>query len=447
MADPTTAPPWPRPAAAWYAVGVLLLAYTAAYIDRAILTILAEPIQRDLHINDTELGLLHGFAFVIFYVTLGVPLGVLADRTNRKRLVFGSILVWSVMTASCGLANTFGKLFAARVGVGIGEAGLSPAAYSLISDYFPPQQRSIALGVYTLGIYLGAGMALLTGGLVVDLVGHQPFVQVPMLGTMRAWQVVFLIVGLPGLLIAAVVTTVREPARRLQRGDAHAGGDVGDATWRHLTAHWRAYTPVIVGFSFLGVPFNVALLWARPYLTRHFGTSPPTAATIIGVLMLVFAASGILTGSWLSDRLQAHGHEDASLRVGLGSALLLLPPIALFPFMPTLASAVAALAVLLFFGAFAYGAAASSLQLITPNRMRAAVSATYLVVVNLVGLTAGPVITGALTDYVFRNPGAVGMAAAVVGGCSSCIAAGAFRLGQKPFRILARAQAMPASAV
>lgn len=436
---PVDSPPWPKPATAWYAVGVLLLAYTLGYVDRSILTILVEPVQADLRINDTQLGLLHGFAFVIFYVTLGVPLGYLADRSNRKWLIAGSVALWSVMTAVCGLTRTFGQLFAARVGVGIGEAGLSPAGYSLISDQFPPGRRSLALGIYTIGIYLGSGLAILGGGAVIGLIGARPTVVVPWLGAVRSWQLVFMIVGLPGLLVSLLAMTVREPLRRLKADDL---GDVGlaagwAAAWAQIARHRGAYGLITVGFAFLGVPFNVALLWARPYLSRHFGVTPSQGAYLVGFTMLVFATSGIITGSIACDRLQSAGRQDAPVRIGLAAAFLVLIPVVAFPLMPSLPFAVAALAGVLFFGAFAFGAAPASLQLITPNRMRATVSAIYLVLINLVGLTAGPLVTGAFTDYVFRDKGAVGISAALVGAVSAVIAAAAFALLFRPFRAAA----------
>ncbi len=440
MADPERlqdAPPWPSPVAGWYAVIVLLLAYTIGYIDRAILSILVEPIQADLGINDTQVGLLHGFAFVIFYVSLGVPLGYIADRSNRKGLVIVSIALWSLMTVLCGLTRTYGQLFLARVGVGIGEAGLSPASYSMISDYFPPHKRSAALGIYTIGIYLGSGLAIITGGLVVAVIGERPSLVVPLLGEMRSWHLVFIAVGLPGLLVAALASTIREPARRLAPQDDTGPRSLAAEIRRtlgQLSRHRRAYGLLTLGFAFLGVPFNVALLWARPYLSRHFGVSPADGAFLVGFTMLVCATAGIVCGSLLCDRLQSKGRADATVLVGLCASLLVLPPVILFPFMPSLATAVAVLGVLLFFGAFAYGAAPASLQLITPNRMRATVSALYLVLVNLVGLTAGPLITGMLTDYVFHDKAAVGWSAALVGAGSAVIAAIAFASLRKPYR-------------
>jgi MFS family permease len=436
---------WPRPTVAWWGVAVLLLAYTFGYVDRSILTILVEPIQADLHINDTQLGVLNGFAFVIFYVTLGVPLGYIADRSNRKWLVAGSIALWSVMTAVCGLTRTFGQLFAARVGVGVGEAGLSPAAYSLIADYFPPHRRSIALGVYTVGIYLGGGLALLGGGAILSVIGARPSLAVPLLGSLRSWQVVFLCVGAPGLLIAVLAASITEPLRKQKESEAAELGwrEAWRKTLVQIGRHRTAYALITLGFSFLGVPFNVALLWARPYLSRHFGVTPSAGAYLVGGTMLSFATTGIISGSAFCDWLQRRGRSDATILTGLIAAVLLMFPVIAFPLVPSLPLAIGVLALLLFLGASAYGAAAASLQLITPNRMRATISALYLVLVNLVGLTAGPIVTGALTDYVFHDKGAVGWSAAIVGFSSAVIAAVAFLGVRAPFRRAVAAQLDP----
>ena len=433
------APAWPGPVAAWSAVLVLLIAYAVGYVDRAILTIVVEPIQADLHINDTQLSLLHGFAFVIFYVTLGVPLGYLADRTQRKWLVVGSIALWSVMTAACGFTRSFSQLFAARVGVGFGEAGLSPASYSMIADYFPPEKRAAPLGVYTIGIYLGSGLAILGGGLVLSLIGAHRSVVVPGLGDVRSWQLVFMIVGAPGLLVAALAATIREPPRRLAPADASRGGVLAEfsATLDHIRRDGRVYGLLTLGFAFLGVPFNVALLWARPYLTRHFGVAPALGSTLLGLAMVVFATAGIVCGSVLCDAMTARGHANATVRTGVIGAICVLPPVIALPLAPTLPLALASLAALLFFAAFAYGAAPAALQLITPNRKRATVSALYLLLVNLVGLTAGPVLTGVLTDYVFHESGAVGYSAAIVAAAASVLALSAFVAVLKPFTVAA----------
>ena len=405
---------WPSATAGWYAVVILLVAYAFGYIDRTIMTILVEPIEKDLHVNDTAIGLLHGFAFVIFYVTLGVPIGWLSDRVNRKGLICASIGLWSVMSAACGLTRSFGGLFAARVGVGVGEAGLSPATYSLIADYFPPERRAAPLGVYQVGIYLGSGLALLAGGLVAAMVAHSPTVHLPVLGEIRSWQAVFFITGAPGVLVAALAATVREPIRRAGVVDTAPPKRRWAAAFAHIRACGPIYPLHFIGFACLGTPFNVALLWARPYFSRVFGVSPSTGAYALAALLLVFATTGIVTGSLSADRMQRRGRIDATIRIGVFAAIALIPFVIAFPFMPNLPTAMADLAAVLFFGAFAIGAAPAALQLVTPNRMRGVVSALYLLVVNLTGLASGPVLTGFFTDYVFKDPKAVGFSIAVV---------------------------------
>ena len=211
---------------AWYVVAVLALANTSAFIDRQILGLLVGPIRRDLGVSDTEMGVLYGLAFALFYTLLGIPIARAADRGSRRAIIGVGIAVWSVMTVLCGVARTYDQLLLARFGVGIGEAALAAPALSLISDYFSTERRATALSVYSLGIYLGAGLANLVGGTLLARFGADAagaMVVWPVLGEMRSWQGVFVIVGLPGLLIAALIGTVREPRRRetAPRDDAH----------------------------------------------------------------------------------------------------------------------------------------------------------------------------------------------------------------------------------
>jgi MFS family permease len=199
---------------AWYVVIVLMVIYTLSFIDRQILAFLVGPIRADLQISDTAIGLLGGFAFAIFYTLLGLPMGWLADRKSRRGLIAIGLVFWSLMTALCSLARSFGTLFAARIGVGVGEATLTPAAFSLIADYFPREKLARALSVYSMGILIGSGLAFIVGGAVVQAMNGMPALQVPVLGTMAPWRLTFLIVGLPGLAIALLLLTVREPVRR-----------------------------------------------------------------------------------------------------------------------------------------------------------------------------------------------------------------------------------------
>ncbi len=207
-------PDYPSSAYAWYVVVVLTAAYVVSFIDRQILALLVEPIRRDLGLTDTQMGLIMGSAFALFYTILGIPLGWLADRFSRRGIIAAGITIWCLMTAACGLSRNFGQLFLARVGVGVGEAALSPSALSLISDYFPRERRGRAISFYNMGVSLGAGIAMIGGGWIIAGIIDAPPTTLPVVGEIYAWQTVFLVVGLPGLAIAALMATVREPERR-----------------------------------------------------------------------------------------------------------------------------------------------------------------------------------------------------------------------------------------
>ncbi|MCI0489999.1 MAG: MFS transporter, partial [Blastocatellia bacterium] len=194
---------------AWYVVIILMVCYTLSFIDRQILSLLVKPIQRDLGINDTEMGLLQGAAFGIFYTLLGLPMGWLADRISRRNLIAVGVFFWSLTTALCAVAKSFGSLFFARMGVGVGEATLAPSAFSMISDYFPKERLGTALSVYAMGIFIGSGLANIVGGTVVGSVVDMPAVDLPVIGTIASWRLTFLIVGLPGILVGLLLYSAR----------------------------------------------------------------------------------------------------------------------------------------------------------------------------------------------------------------------------------------------
>lgn len=192
----------PSPAYAWYMTLLLMVLYMFSFLDRTIIVLLIEPIKRDLAITDTQISLLYGLAFAVFYTLCGIPIARLIDSKNRRTIVAVGVLFWSAMTAACGLAKNFGSLFAARIGVGIGEATLSPAAYSMISDSFPKEKRAKAMSVYTMGIYLGVGVAMLLGGQVIEYFNNIGTVTLPLVGELRGWQLTFIAVAAPGLLLS-----------------------------------------------------------------------------------------------------------------------------------------------------------------------------------------------------------------------------------------------------
>lgn len=418
---------YPSAGQAWYGVGVLMFAYTLSFVDRYVIALLIEPIQRDLALTDTQIGLLSGLAFAIFYTTLGIPIGRLADRLDRRRIIAVGIFCWSLMTAACGLARNFWQLFLARVGVGVGEAALSPAAFSLIADSFPPHRLGRALSVYSVGVFFGSGLAFIIGGAIINLVANAADVSLPLLGKIRPWQLTFLLVGVPGMLVGAWVLTLREPGRRSPGGMAKAGrpGEPVSVVGllRFMGTAWRAYGAHFLGFALLVLVFNAIVIWSPTFFGRAHGMAPGDAGFALGVILMAFGCSGIVAGGWCADALGRSGHTDGTMRVGIIAALGVTPFTIALPFASSVGAALTVYCPLMFFSSFGFGAAAAALQLITPNAMRGQVSAIYLFFINLVGIGAGPLLVGLATDAVFLNPAAVGYSIALVAGTAAPLAA------------------------
>ncbi len=408
--EPRTPPTeaWPRPAYAWYVVVVLTLAYTCSFIDRQILTLLIEPIRRDLHVTDTQVSLLGGLAFSILYTTLGMPLARLADQTNRRNLMTVGIAVWSLMTATCGVVRGFWGLFAARVGVGVGEAALSPAAFSVLADYFPPQRLARAASTYSTGVYFGAGLALMIGGAIIKLVSNAPTQEVPLLGSVFPWQFTFLVVGLLGLPIVLLMLTIREPARRGTAALAAGGPDAAASSWPALRSFMRQNARTLVchiaSFTLFGTAIGCYLFWSPTLMMRNHGWSASHAGFTIGAMMFVLGTSGVYCGGWLADRLAAAGREDAILRAAFIGMLCGLPFMIATPLIGDPLLATIALGGAIFFMAFPQGLPSAALQLVTPNALRAQMTAIYFFVGNLIANGFGPTIPALLTDYVFKDP-------------------------------------------
>jgi MFS family permease len=393
---------WPRPAYAWYATFVLMLAYTLSYIDRQILSMLVGPIKADLGVSDTQIGLLQGFAFAVFYTLVGIPMGRLADRGDRRRIIAWGVFVWSLATAASGLAKSFGQLFTARVAVGVGEAALGPAAYSMIADQFPPEKRGRALGVYSMGVYLGIGLAAIICGAVVGrLAGHPPF-PVPLIGELASWHVAFLVVGLPGILLALWVRTLREPARHGVAPAASAEIPLAEVLG-FARAHLRLFGAHFAGFSMLTLSFNAIAFWMPPYLQRSHGLSPGEFGTTLGLILALGGAAGIVTGGIAADALRKRGLRDAELWPGIVSAVTIWPLGIATAQAPDGNLALALFAGFMFFSSFAFAAAAAAIQTATPNRMRGQMSAVYLFCVNLAGIGLGSFLTGFVNDYAFGD--------------------------------------------
>jgi MFS family permease len=395
-----------RPAYAWFVVFVLTLAYTCSFIDRQILTLLIEPIRRDLQINDTQVSLLGGLAFSILYTTLGIPIARLADQAHRRNLMAAGLAFWSVMTAACGLARGFWGLFAARVGVGVGEAALSPAAFSLLADYFPPRKVALAISVYSMGLYFGAGLALMIGGSVVKAVSNAPMHQLPFFGEVFSWQLTFFIVALLGLPVLLLMFMIREPLRRGAAQAAPTGSR--PSGWPALRAFMRENRRTLAchisAFTLFGIAINCYLFWAPTLMMRTHGWDAPKAGFTIGAMLFVLGTAGVYAGGWLADRLGAGGRPDAVLRAAFYGMLAGVPFLVATPLLDDTTLATIGLGGAVFFMAFPQGLPSAALQVVTPNRLRAQMTAIYFFIGNLVASGLGPTLPALIGDFVFRDP-------------------------------------------
>jgi MFS family permease len=399
---------WVNPLYAWFVVIVLTLAYTCSFIDRQILTLLIEPIRRDFHINDTGVTLLGSFAFSIFYTILGIPIARLADQTHRRNLMMAGLGFWSMMTAACGLARGFWGLFGARVGVGVGEAALSPAAFSLLADYFPPRKVALAVSVYSMGLYFGAGLALMIGGSVVKAVSSAPMHELPLVGEVFPWQLTFFIVAALGLPVLLMMFLIREPARRAHARRTVATTDAEASSWRALRAFMgqnvRTLVCHISAFTLFGVGINCYLFWAPSMMIRTHGWDAPHAGFVIGAMLFVLGTAGVYSGGWIAERFAATGRRDAILRSALCGMLCGIPFLLVTPLLHDARLATITLGAAVFFMAYPQGLPAAALQVITPNRLRAQMTAIYFFIGNLIASGLGPSIPALLNDYFFRDP-------------------------------------------
>ena len=431
--------PYPPSGYAWYVVGVLTLVYIFSFIDRQILNLLVRPIRRDLGITDFQMSLLMGFTFALFYTFFGIPLGRLADSRSRRTIIAAGFAVWSVLTAGCGLARNFAQMLLLRMGVGVGEASLSPAAYSIITDYFPPRRRATAISVYSMGIYIGSGFAFIVGGLVAGLASAQETWELPLVGATRPWQVVFFIVGLPGVLLALLMFTVREPVRRGIRMMTSADGKtrVSQAPLSEVVAYlkqnWRTFLCHNVGFALLSFSSYGSAAWIPTFFVRNHGWSEAKAGQVFGWIVAIAGTLGIVAGGRLADWMAERGRRDATMRVGLIVSLAWLPSGMLYPLVTDGNWAAALLIPSAFMASAPFGVSAAAIQQMMPNAMRGQASAIYLFVVNLIGLGLGPSAVAAATDFIFQDDKAVRYSLLSVEAAAHLGSAALLFAGIKPF--------------
>lgn len=400
---------YPSPAYAWYVVVILFLAFVVSFIDRQIISLLVEPIKADLGISDTQIGLLQGFAFTVFYTFAGIPLGRLVDKKNRKVIIIVGMFLWSVMTAMCGLAKNFTHLFIARIGVGVGEAALSPASNSMISDYFPKDKRGKPIALYFMAVYVGVGLSFILGGLVIGLVANVgDVIALPLIGELSAWQMTFIVVSIPGLLLVLVMATVKEPFRH---GMVSSDGKEVDsglaATKAFFKTHFKAYAIMFLGFGLAGAMAIGFFAWTTPLFNRIHGWETSRIGLTFGSIIMIMGTLGIILGGAIADRLLQKGQQHAYIKVAIWAvlgAMVFAGSAAMMP-NPYLAWALLCPAVACF--GMPVALAPAAVNYITPNQFRGQAIAIYIFVVGMINNVIGPISVGFLNDYLFRDPLAI----------------------------------------
>lgn len=380
-----------------------------AFVDRFVLSLLVDPIKRDLHISDVQIGLLQAIPFGIFYTMFGLPLGRIADNANRRNLLGICVLVWSAFTALCALAQSYWLLFFSRIGVASGEAGLPPTTMSIISDYFPKEKRTKPFGLFMCGAHIGGGGALILGGAVLGAIMSSDGVTLPILGNVEAWRVTFLLAAAPGFLLGLIFFTVREPERREAAQRYGFSGVIA-----FLVENWRSYGAIFVGVSLIGACGAAIMAWAPTMFMRVKGIPHANIGLGLGTAVLIGGVSGALLCGVFEELLRRRG--DRNPKVTLITVCGLLLPICV---VIAIHAEFALLSFILFGFGFMFLAmplvlAPAAIMAITPGRIRGQSGAIYIIFTGIIGGVLGPMLVPLLSDFLFASETAIGRALAYV---------------------------------
>jgi MFS family permease len=394
---------YPNRTYAWYVVSIICVGYVFAFIDRIVVGLLTVSIQKDLLLTDTQMGILQGIAFALFYTLFGIPIGWLVDRWHRKTILTVGMTVWSIMTAACGYATSFWTLFLARVGVGIGEATLNPCASSIIGDYFPPRTRAKAFGVYVMGTAIGTGLTYLGGGLLLQTLAKFEIIDLGFLGEHKPWEAMFVFVGLAGLIPAMIFWfTVKEPARK-----DLAAKEKGKATWAEVKAFIALNRKALVchhlGICLVIMSIYAWLNWMAVYFQRLHEWTPAKFAIWYGAPGTVMGVISALSCGWLAIKLKESGRIDGTMRAALIGCIGVVVLGVIAPQLPTPELALAGFVLAGLFSNYPSVLALTAISEITPNEMRGFITSTYIFMVGLVASGLGPLLTGVVTDRVFGD--------------------------------------------
>jgi MFS family permease len=366
-------------------------------VDRLILSLLIQPIRAQLHLTDTQVGMISGLAFALLYVVGGIPIGRLIDKSNRVAVLAVCVLIWSVATMGGGLATSFGLLFLARVGVGAGEAAVSPAAVSLIGDYFPPGEVQKPISVFTVGLYAGGGCALILGAAAVAFLTSLGPIALPYIGVVAAWRMTFLSLGVPGLIVAlTLLLTVRNPPRR-QHSVTEGAAELGALAFAR--AHRRLLTLLVLAVVLWGFNGYGFLNWYPAMLMRSFAMTPQIVARTYGVAFLVGGISGALALTPLTLWVARRGRSDAVFVVSISALAVLAVSSVVGPLMSSQTGVIAWSFVSVCCQSLSVASVYAIITLVAPSPVRGAYTGFYMSIMNITGGAFGAVLVGMLADH------------------------------------------------
>ena len=423
---------YPSRRAGYSAVAVMTLAQVFAFIDRQIPAMLVEPIKQDFNLNDSQIALLGGAAFSIFYAIMALPIGYAVDRYKRVNVLGTGIFVWSLMTTLAGLANSFGRLFGARIGVAVGEAVMAPVSVSLVSDYFPQNKQGKPMGVITAGVYLGIGATLIGGGYLIDYLTDIGGITIPGIGYFKPWQATFLLVGIPGILISIAAFILHEPKRlglsKMQDNSKPIN------IFSHLKTNKTTLFPMFGGLIFMALIFYSFTFWAPSMMVRTYDLSLTEVGFTLGIITIIASILGTISSGTVVDYLRSKGHSDAPIRTGMFACIFATPAICLAPIVDSLFLTWALIGIYLFFISSFAPIGLLAVSGISGNEVKGQMAAVHAFLMMAFGLSLGPQITAFFTDFVLMDESKLGYAIALTGALVLPVAAIFFKISSSSYQ-------------
>lgn len=398
---PATGDDWPSPARAWYTIWLIAFVTMLSNVDRNIINLLVQPIKRDLALSDTQISLIIGFAFSSAYMVVGLPMARVADQRSRKLILSAGLTVWSLATALCGMARSFGGLFLARGIVGGAESVAGPSSMSMISDMVPRAKLPRAFAIYQLGISAGQATALLAGGLLVAFFAGLGPVHAPVLGEMREWQLVFLVCALPGLATALLfLVTVREPVRHNRRSKGSVPlREVG----AYMLSNRALFLPLFLSIGIGAIETTGLMTWRAAFYERTYGWGPAQIGPLLALSLVISTPIALTLGTWFAEYMGRRGNPDAMARVCFYSQALSAPFAIATSLMPTPWLAFFCGMISSIIGLASAPAQNAAIQMVTPSEMRAQISAVYLFTISVIGNGLGPLFVALVTDFLLQD--------------------------------------------